>query len=148
VTGILVLLAVVVIAVLIGLIVRRRDGAVRAGRGGGPDASRRQALTAAGAAAGSVTVLHFSAEWCGPCSAVRRVVATSVQALTDDGLRVRDVEVDMEENPDLARDFRVMSLPTTVVLDGDLRERFRASGVPGSADLRAAVLAATAPEQG
>ncbi|MBY6436972.1 TlpA family protein disulfide reductase [Rhodococcoides kroppenstedtii] len=146
-TGILVLLAVVAIAVLIGLIVRRRDGAVRAGRGAGPDDARRRALTAAGAAEGSVTVLHFSADWCGPCSAVRRVVAASVQALTDDGHRVRDVEVDMEDDPGLARDFRVMSLPTTVVLDANLRERFRASGVPGSADLRSAVLAAAAPER-
>ncbi|MBY6365329.1 thioredoxin family protein [Rhodococcoides corynebacterioides] len=146
--GIAILLAVVVVAVLIGVVVRRRDGAVRAAGGTGPDAGRRRALIAAGAAEGSVTVLHFSAEWCGPCSAVRRVVAAAVDILTGEGHRVLDVEVDMEADPALARDFRVMSLPTTVVLDGDLRERFRASGVPSSADLRAAVTAASRPDAG
>ena len=44
---------------------------------------------------------------------------------------------------DLARDFGVMSLPTTFVLDGAMRERSRASGVPSSKDLRAAVLSAS-----
>jgi hypothetical protein len=70
-------------------------------------------------------------------------VSAVVSDLESAGHRVSDVEVDMDENPQLARDFGVMSLPTTFVLDGAMRERSRASGVPSSKDLRAAVLSAS-----
>ncbi len=91
------------------------------------------ALAAAGVGDGVPVVLHFSAPWCGPCAAVRRVV---VQVLDREPGRAREVELDLDENPVLARKLGVLSLPTTFVFDGDGRERFRASGVPSADDLR------------
>jgi thioredoxin-like negative regulator of GroEL len=52
---------------------------------------------------------------------------------------VTHVEIDMDANPAAARRLSVMSLPTTLIFDADGRQRYRASGVPRAADLRAAL---------
>jgi thiol-disulfide isomerase/thioredoxin len=81
------------------------------------------------------TVLHFSADWCGPCAGVRRVVDEVCEALPG----VAHLEVDMDDNPSAARRLSVLSLPTTFIFDADGRQRYRASGVPKAADLRTAL---------
>jgi thiol-disulfide isomerase/thioredoxin len=81
------------------------------------------------------TVLHFSATWCGPCAAVRRVVDQVC-----DELGVAHVEIDMDANPAAARRLSVLSLPTTFIFDASGQQRYRTAGVPKSADLRAALL--------
>jgi thiol-disulfide isomerase/thioredoxin len=81
------------------------------------------------------TILHFSAEWCGPCAAVRRVVDQVCSELPG----VAHVEIDMDANPEAARRLSVMSLPTTLICDADGRPRYRTTGVPTAADLRSAV---------
>jgi thiol-disulfide isomerase/thioredoxin len=81
------------------------------------------------------TIVHFSAEWCGPCAGVRRVVEQVCEELP----AVSDVEIDIDANPDAARRLSVLSLPTTFVFDADGRRRYRAAGVPTAADLRSAL---------
>jgi len=81
------------------------------------------------------TILHFSADWCGPCAAVRRVV----DQVCDELPGVAHLEIDMDANPEAARRLSVMSLPTTLIFDGDGRPRYRTTGVPKAADLRSAV---------
>lgn len=81
------------------------------------------------------TIVHFTATWCGPCAAVRRVVDQVCAELPD----VAHVEIDIDANPEVARRFSVLSLPTTFIFDADGRQRYRSSGVPKAADLRAAV---------
>src|SRR3954464_2768235 len=81
------------------------------------------------------TVVHFSAVWCGPCAAVRKVVAQVCEELGG----VAHVEIDMDANPEAARRLSVMSLPTTLIFDADGRPRYRTTGVPKAADLRSAV---------
>ncbi|MET4429093.1 MULTISPECIES: thioredoxin family protein [unclassified Mycolicibacterium] len=81
------------------------------------------------------TIVHFTATWCGPCAAVRRVVDQVCAELP----AVAHVEIDMDANPDAARRLSVLSLPTTFVFDVDGRRRYRATGVPRVADLRSAV---------
>jgi len=81
------------------------------------------------------TILHFSAVWCGPCAAVRRVV----DQVCDDLPGVAHVEIDMDANPEAARRLSVMSLPTTLIFDAAGRPRYRTTGVPKAADLRSAV---------
>jgi thioredoxin-like negative regulator of GroEL len=80
-------------------------------------------------------VVHFTAEWCGPCAAVRRVV----DQVCDELPQVAHVELDMDANPAIARRLSVLSLPTTIVFGTDGRPLFRMSGVPKAADLRAAL---------
>lgn len=81
------------------------------------------------------TVLHFSAEWCGPCAGVRRVVDQVCAGLP----QVAHVEIDMDDNPEAARRLSVLSLPTTIIFDADGRPRYRTSGVPRADDLRSAL---------
>jgi thiol-disulfide isomerase/thioredoxin len=81
------------------------------------------------------TVLHFSADWCGPCVGVRRVV----DQVCDELPGVAHVEIDMDANPQAARRLSVMSLPTTIIFDAGGRPRYRTTGVPRAADLRSAL---------
>jgi len=81
------------------------------------------------------TVVHFSAVWCGPCAGVRRVVDQVCTELP----QVAHVELDMDANQAVAKRLSVLSLPTTIVFGADGRPRFRVSGVPKAADLRAAL---------
>jgi len=81
------------------------------------------------------TVLHFSAEGCGPCAGVRRVV----NQVCADLPAVAHVEIDLDADPAAARKLSVLSLPTTLIFDADGQVRYRASGVPTAADLRSAL---------
>jgi thiol-disulfide isomerase/thioredoxin len=81
------------------------------------------------------TVVHFTATWCGPCAAVRRVI----QQVIADLPQVKHLEVDMDENPAAARQLSVLSLPTTFIFDADGRQRYRSAGVPKAADLKDAL---------
>lgn len=135
-TGITVLLVVAALAVATGLFLRSRSGAVRAVRTDDSDTDAlRPLLLEAGVTTDTATVLHFSADWCGPCAAVRRVVG---QVLNDRS-GAREVELDIDAHPVLARELGVLSLPTTFVLDADLRRRSRIAGVPSAAALRSAL---------
>ena len=77
-------------------------------------------------------VMHFSAVWCGPCAAVRRVV----NQVCSDLPAVAHVEIDIDTNPTVARRLSVLSLPTTLIFDADGKQWYRSAGVPKAADLR------------
>jgi thiol-disulfide isomerase/thioredoxin len=100
-----------------------------------PQAQASDAVEELGLSRSGPTVVHFSADWCGPCDRVRRVVDQVCGELGDVG----HVEVDLEANPAAARAFSVLSLPTTLIFDAGGRVRYRTSGVPKAADLRSAL---------
>ncbi|MEI7517272.1 MAG: thioredoxin family protein [Mycobacteriaceae bacterium] len=81
------------------------------------------------------TLVHFTAVWCGPCAAVRRVIDQVCADLPG----VAHVEIDMDAHPDAARALSVLSLPTTFIFDAEGRQRYRSAGVPKHADLEAAL---------
>jgi len=81
------------------------------------------------------TVVHFTAVWCGPCAAVRRVIHQVVADLP----QVKHVEIDMDEKPTAARSLSVLSLPTTFIFDAEGRQLYRSAGVPKVVDLKAAL---------
>jgi thiol-disulfide isomerase/thioredoxin len=136
-TVIVATVAALVVATLAGWLLTRRSGNIREIHPeSAQDADGNEADTAAlGLSRSGPTVVHFSAPWCGPCDRVRRVVGQVCEDLGD----VAHVEVDLDANPATARQFSVLSLPTTLIFDVDGRQRYRASGVPKAADLRSAL---------
>lgn len=127
---IVIVIAVLGLGYLAGKLITLRSGMIR-------DAAAASDIDTSGLGLSDTgpTVLHFSATWCGPCSAVRRVV----DQVCDELPAVTHVEIDMDENPDAARRLSVLSLPTTIIFDGDGRPRYRTTGVPKAADLRSAL---------
>ncbi|WP_227998314.1 thioredoxin family protein [Nocardia australiensis] len=135
-----ILVLIVLAALAVGSLLRRRDGKLRAATVTEPtESARADLLAAAGMTGSGPAVLHFSADWCGPCAAVRRVVSGVAVELADSPNPPLDIEVDIDAEPALAKELNVLSLPTTFVFDIEGRERFRISGVPKSTDLRTAV---------
>lgn len=126
-----VLIAALVVAFVIGKLITRRAGALRSTDGPGTDVD----ASGLGLSEDGPTVLHFSAQWCGPCAGVRRMVDQVCADLPG----VAHVEIDMDANPAAARRLSVLSLPTTFVFDADGRQRYRSSGVPKATDLRSAL---------
>ncbi|GAA6492681.1 MAG TPA: thioredoxin [Candidatus Bariatricus faecipullorum] len=57
-------------------------------------------------------LLDFWAEWCGPCQMVLPVIEELSNELTD----VKVGKVNIDEQMELARQFRVMSIPTLMVI--------------------------------
>ncbi|MFQ6324849.1 thioredoxin family protein [Nocardia sp. CWNU-33] len=135
-----ILVVMVLAALAVGTALRRRDGKLRAADTLTPtEAARTELLAAAGVSGAGPAVLHFSADWCGPCVAVRRVVAGVTEGLSDAPNPPLDIEIDIDAEPALAKELNVLSLPTTFVFDREGRERFRISGVPKTADLHTAL---------
>ncbi|MBB5913135.1 thiol-disulfide isomerase/thioredoxin [Nocardia transvalensis] len=141
-TEITILVLVLLAALAFGLVWRYRAGRVRATSAepiAADSGARGRLLAAAGVTGSAPAVLHFSADWCGPCDAVRRVVAGVVADLADAPQPPLDIEIDIDAEPALAKELNVLSLPTTFIFDADGRERFRISGVPKATDLHSAI---------
>lgn len=134
VTVIVVIVAALAAAALAGWLLTRRSGSIREVEPG-PDRDTAGDIAALGLSRSGPTVVHFSAPWCGPCDRVRRVVVQVCDDLGD----VAHVEIDLDANPQTARRYSVLSLPTTLIFDIDGRQRYRTSGVPSAADLRSAL---------
>ena len=75
-------------------------------------------------------LVDFWAEWCGPCKAL----APHLDAVAEENAdAITIAKVNVDENPDLARQFDIMSIPTLIVFkDGQPVHRFQgASGKAG-----------------
>jgi thiol-disulfide isomerase/thioredoxin len=146
-TALLILVITLIIGILVGMLFRRREGRIQAvklaaaqpRRVTAQDGADTGALLSAVGVGHVPTVLHFSAQWCGPCAAVRRVIGQVVQDLGPDYGDVIEIELDLDQNPVLARQLGVMSLPTTFIYDSSGAQRFRIPGVPKAAELREAL---------
>ena len=78
-------------------------------------------------------LIDFWAEWCGPCRMVAPVI-DEIAAEQADSLKV--VKLNVDENPDTARKYGVMSIPTMLVV-ADGVEKKRIVGAKGKAPLLA-----------
>ena len=66
-------------------------------------------------------VVDFWAEWCGPC----RMVAPVLEALAEENAgKLRIAKLNVDDAPNIARRFEVMSIPTLIVFkDGVAKKR-------------------------
>jgi thioredoxin 1 len=76
-------------------------------------------------------LVDFWAEWCGPCRMVGPVVE-EIAAEHSDSLKV--VKLNVDDSPDTARKYRVMSIPTLMVFQGG-DEKKRIVGARGKGQL-------------
>lgn len=60
-------------------------------------------------------LVDFWAEWCGPCLRVQPVLEEIAREMGD---KVKIVKVDIDSNPNTARDYKIMSVPTLTVFKG------------------------------
>jgi thioredoxin 1 len=80
-------------------------------------------------------LVDFWAEWCGPC----RMVAPVVEEIAGEWEgKLKVLKLNVDDNPETARKYRVMSIPTLMVFN-DGSEHKRLVGARGKSQLLAEV---------
>jgi thioredoxin 1 len=60
-------------------------------------------------------LVDFWAEWCGPCKMVAPVLE---EIAAENAAKLTVVKLNIDENPGVARDYQIMSIPTMAVFQG------------------------------
>ena len=67
-----------------------------------------------------VSLLDFYADWCGPC----RMVLPIVEEIAEERADLLVGKINVNEQPDLAREFKILSIPTLIVMkNGEIINR-------------------------
>ena len=66
-------------------------------------------------AASEAVVVDFWAEWCGPCKMIAPILD---EISTEQAGKIKIAKLNVDDNPDIARRFDVMSIPTLIVFQG------------------------------
>ncbi|PWJ48315.1 Thioredoxin [Quadrisphaera granulorum] len=127
----LVLLAVVVVTVVMGLVMRSRAGRAR------PAAGDVVGVAPASHFGEKATLVQFSTPTCARCPATAR----QLDALAARHPGVARLEIDLTERPELAARFDVMQTPTVLVVDSALAVRSRFGGQPRPAEVTSSLTA-------
>jgi thioredoxin 1 len=76
-------------------------------------------------------IVDFWAEWCGPCKMIAPVLD---EIATEQAGKLKVAKLNVDDNPDVARRFEVMSIPTLIIFqDGEAKKRL--VGAKGKAQL-------------
>ena len=81
---------------------------------------------------GKTVLIDFYADWCGPC----RMMAPVVEEIAAENADVIVGKINVDDEPELAQKFGVMSIPTLVVLR-DGKESARSTGARPKAQVQA-----------
>lgn len=66
-------------------------------------------------------VVDFWAPWCGPCKALNPILEKVEAEVAD---KVKIVKVNIDESPDIASRYSIMSIPTLLIFkDGQIRDQ-------------------------
>lgn len=72
-----------------------------------------------------IKVVYFYTESCSPCRWMTPIIDELGQKYAD---RVQIVKIDAQDDPDLARDYGVKAVPTSIFFDKDHRQVYRRKG--------------------
>ena len=76
-------------------------------------------------------LVDFWAEWCGPCKMITPVLE---DIASEHAGKIQIVKLNVDDNPNVARRFDVMSIPTLLIfVDGEVKKRL--VGAKGKAQL-------------
>ena len=78
-------------------------------------------------------IVDFWAEWCGPC----RVVGPMLERLGREHPELRIAKLNVDEEPELAAEYRIRGIPTVVRFDNGVETRRANSALPYPELLRA-----------
>jgi len=76
-------------------------------------------------------LVDFWAEWCGPCKLIAPILE---EIAAEQAGSIRIAKVNVDEAPDLARRFEVMSIPTLILFEGGVPAK-RMVGAKGKPQL-------------
>ena len=83
-----------------------------------------------------LVLVDFWATWCGPCRMQAPILEKLSEELSEDELKI--LKMDVDENPETARAFGIMSIPTLLFKkDGQVVKQV--AGVPTAAQIKAIV---------
>ena len=68
-------------------------------------------------------LIDFWATWCGPC----RMIAPVIEEIAEEREDIKVCKINVDDEPELANTFRIMSIPTLVVMEQG-QEKTRALG--------------------
>ena len=72
-------------------------------------------------------IVYFTTPDCAPCKTIQRPALDQIKTMLGEKLQV--IEIDAYEQPDLATQWGVMSVPTTFLLDANGEARYVNNGV-------------------
>ncbi|MCY7412794.1 MAG: thioredoxin family protein [Salinibacterium sp.] len=127
------LVALVALSTVIGLLWRARQGQVTRSRL--ETVVRVRDVPGAARFAPGATLVQFSTQVCAACRAARTVLEQAASEYAN----VSHIDVDLTHRPDVAKRFRVMQTPTTLILDSKGTVRARIGGAPRAGTIRAEI---------
>ena len=80
----------------------------------------------------TLTLIDFSAEWCGPCK-MQAPILQDLKSKVGDSVRI--IKIDVDRNPDAANIYQVQGVPTLILFKNG-QMLWRQSGVATTEQLR------------